>query len=518
MSEGGNPSELPKGWVQVRLDEIAEVRLGRQRSPKNHSGTQMRPYLRAANVDWNGLKLDDVKEMNFTDDEVAVYGLKKGDILLSEASGSASEVGKPAIWNDEIADCCFQNTLIRVRSYGVDPGYLLHFLRSEAIRGAFVKHSRGVGIHHLGAARLAAWQVPVPPLEEQRRIVSAVEEYLTQLARAESVARAGLQKLTAYAGQLLRHACDGRLIGLTAAEEQVQPTPADCIDGDLPRLPGGWAWARLEEIADVVGGITKDSKRQSDPKLVEVPYLRVANVQRGRLDLSNVSSIRATPDKIAALSLRPGDVLLNEGGDRDKLGRGWIWEGQIDNCIHQNHVFRARVRDEVVDPKIIAWHANSFGRRWFEVNGKQSVNLASISLKKIRQFPVPVPPSDVQEEIVKETERRLSVIEKTEAAIRSVLGRVAIVRRSLLAEAFAGRLVPQDPADEPAEALLDRIRAEREAAGVTKSRRRSPRRAPAQRKRTPGTASTLEAPPPPRADAPALATATQPTLDLEISS
>jgi type I restriction enzyme S subunit len=164
----------------------------------------------------------------------------------------------------------------------------------------------------------------------------------------------------------------------------------------------------LGEIADVVGGVTKDSKLQSRPDLVEVPYLRVANVQRGRIDLTNVATIRVSALKAAQLELRPGDVLLNEGGDRDKLGRGWVWHGQMPGCIHQNHVFRARIRSDVLEPRLLAWYANEVGHRWFELNGKQSVNLASISLSKIRTFPVPIPPTAEQSRIVDFLEDHLS--------------------------------------------------------------------------------------------------------------
>lgn len=143
-------SDLPSGWTMARLTEIAEVRLGRQRSPKNHHGDQMRPYLRAANVTWNGLDLSDVNAMNFTDSEMDVYGLKPGDLVLSEASGSAGEVGKPALWSGEIPDCAFQNTLIRVRPREIEPRYLLHYFRAQALLGRFVPESRGVGINHLG--------------------------------------------------------------------------------------------------------------------------------------------------------------------------------------------------------------------------------------------------------------------------------------------------------------------------------------------------------------------------------
>src|SRR4051812_30608673 len=121
---------LPAGWARARLDEVAEVRLGRQRSPKNHVGDHMRPYLRAANLTWHGIDTTDVKSMNFTDDEVAVYRLQPGDILLSEASGSASEVGKPGVWRGQlVGDICLQNTLLRVRpEAGVDSDYVCYRL------------------------------------------------------------------------------------------------------------------------------------------------------------------------------------------------------------------------------------------------------------------------------------------------------------------------------------------------------------------------------------------------------
>ena len=132
-------------WQKVPLSEIAEVRLGRQRSPQRAVGPNMRPYMRAANVTWQGISLHDVKEMDFTPDEFETYALRRGDLLLSEASGSASEVGKPAIWNDEVQDCCLQNTLIRVRApEPLVPFLHLHFYK-DALTGAFARAARGVG-------------------------------------------------------------------------------------------------------------------------------------------------------------------------------------------------------------------------------------------------------------------------------------------------------------------------------------------------------------------------------------
>jgi type I restriction enzyme S subunit len=153
-----------------------------------------------------------------------------------------------------------------------------------------------------------------------------------------------------------------------------------------------------------------------------------------------VTSIRVSKEKAAALRLRPGDVLLNEGGDRDKLGRGWVWEGQLDDCIHQNHVFRARVRGDEMDPYLLSWAANSIGGPWCERNGRQSVNLASISLTRIRLLPVPVPPREAQPAIRARIESVVEASSRLNVAIRAGEQRSAGLRRALLDAAFSGRL------------------------------------------------------------------------------
>lgn len=211
----------------------------------------------------------------------------------------------------------------------------------------------------------------------------------------------------------------------------------------MPPLPAGWSWQRLDDIAEVVGGVTKDTKKQANPDYVEVPYLRVANVQRGSLKLDDVTSIRVAPKKAAALALQPGDVLLNEGGDRDKLARGWVWEGQIDGCIHQNHVFRARLRGHV-DPYFLSWTANTIGGRWAERNGKQSVNLASISLSMIRKMPVIVPPMQVSLEIIADLHEQLAAVTRLTEPLNAALQRSQTLRRALLTAAFAGKLAGRD--------------------------------------------------------------------------
>lgn len=442
-------NDLPTGWAWARLQDVAEVRLGRQRSPKNHVGPSMTPYLRAANVGWEGPLLDDVKEMNFTPAEREIYQLMPGDVLLSEASGSIGEVGKPILWKGQIPGACFQNTLIRVRSVGaVDPRFLVHRLRMEAMLGRWADGvARGVGIHHLGSTRVADWKFALPPLAEQVRIVPELERRLSHVDAAIRSLQFCTRRLASS-----RH---------VIAHSLVLPNCGAPGSDGLPPLPDGWSWTKLGEVATVAGGVTKDAKKESDPNFVNVPYLRVANVQRGRLDLENVATIRVSADKAKDLRLEPGDVLFTEGGDRDKLGRGWVWEGHIPDCIHQNHVFRARLREPRLHPKFVSWVGNTFGQKWFEAAGKQTTNLASVSKKTLESFPVPLPPAGAAAEIVKEIDRRLSLIEAAEAIVAANLVKAARLRASLLVAAFSGQLVPQDAGEESATVLLERIKASR---------------------------------------------------------
>lgn len=208
----------------------------------------------------------------------------------------------------------------------------------------------------------------------------------------------------------------------------------------LPCLPQGWAWTTLEAIADIVGGVTKDKKKDSLPGVREVPYLRVANVQRGFIDLTEIKTIKVSPEDISALALRDGDVLFTEGGDRDKLGRGWIWRGQLPECIHQNHIFRARLLLPGIQPAFVSHHGNFFGRAWFTRAGKQTTNLASINLGILKRFPVPLPPLPEQHRIVEKIEELFSDLDAGVASLERAKANLKRYRASVLKSAVEGRL------------------------------------------------------------------------------
>jgi type I restriction enzyme, S subunit len=194
------------------LGDVTEIRLGRQRSPKNHSGTYMRPYLRAANITWGGLDLRDVKQMNFVPAELSTYALRRGDVLVSEASGSASEVGKPAIWDESIPNCCFQNTLLRLRSSQLTPGYLYFVLLALARSGTFSRASKGVGIHHLSKAGLAAQEVEVPSIAVQEAIVRKIYAEQVHIGEMTEVVEAQRRRAHRLRSSILAAAFSGKLV------------------------------------------------------------------------------------------------------------------------------------------------------------------------------------------------------------------------------------------------------------------------------------------------------------------
>jgi len=463
------PFTIAPSWVWTTIGAIADTSLGKMLDRAKSSGQNLKPYLRNINVQWGHIDESDILVMDIPPDQEDRYRVEAGDLLVCEGG----EIGRCAIWRGGTDYMAFQKALHRVRPLGgIDPRYLQYLLEYLSGRGILARYATGSTIKHLPQEQLRQVPVPLPPLAEQHRIVSALEGHLSRLTSATAQLRAVERRLGRFHDQIMQLASTGGFVSRNIEECDLKRLPNVGVqDGELPATPPGWIWRRLGEIADIVGGVAKDSKRQSDPSFVEVPYLRVANVQRGRLDLDDVARIRVPVKKAEQLRLQRGDVLLNEGGDRDKLGRGWIWEDQIPGCIHQNHVFRVRLHEGTLHPKLLAWHANGFGRRWFQANGLQSVNLASISLGKMKLFPVPVPPLEQQAELVATAEKYLSLLDKLASAVAEARHKAKHLRASLLAEAFAGRLVPQDPNDEPASELLARIRAERAAAVPSKRAR-----------------------------------------------
>lgn len=495
----------PLNWSLVALEEIsADVSPGFASGKHNSDGTGI-PHLRPMNVDRDGqIDLNVVKSVA----ESNGIELLPGDVLFNNTN-SAELVGKTAVVSARETGFAFSNHMTRIRpECGVNPSFVarqLHFLwMAGYMKNQCTNHVNQASI----SSKTLAKTIPflLPPAAEQTRIVAKLEELLSDLDAGVAELKAAQKKLAQYRQSLLKAAVEGALTTEWRAAQRQQhtssetgaellarilqerrarwevkqlakfaeqgktppkdwqkkyPEPVQPDTSDLPELPEGWVWASLDMLGDIASGVAKGSKIGAGIEVREVPYLRVANVQRGFLDLSEVKKILATERDIAELTLKAGDVLFNEGGDRDKLGRGWVWRDEIANCIHQNHVFRMRPYLPEILPELISHHGNTFGKTWFQHAGKQTTNLASINMTMLRMFPVPVGPADEQRELLFELELQLEQIDQQEQAVELALKQSAAQRQNILRAAFAGELVPQDPNDEPASLLLERIRAER---------------------------------------------------------
>lgn len=362
--------------------------------------------------------------------------------------------------------------------------------------------------------QLKSYPLPLPPLPEQRRIVAAIEEQFARLDAGVAALERARKGLKRYRASVLKAAVEGRLteewrkgkpdaesgsallerilrerrakweeaqLARYAAKEQNPPKnwrtkykePAAPDTADLPELPEGWAWTSTEQLGVVIGGLTKNQKRASYP--TKLPYLSVANVYANQLRIDQVGEIGVKEEELSRALLEDGDLLVVEGnGSPDQIGRVAVWNGSIAPCVHQNHLIKVRFSFKQLAEYTLYWLLSTVGREYIRRVASSTSGLYTLSITKVQALPVPLPPLAEQEEIVAEVERRLSVIEEVEAGVEADLKRAARLRQSILKRAFAGKLVPQDPSDEPASVLLERIRKERERAAARKPKRGKP--------------------------------------------
>jgi type I restriction enzyme S subunit len=370
----------------------------------------MRPYLRAANVGWSGLLLGDVKEMNFTDEEMSLYRLAPDDILLSEASGSPDEVGKSAIWSDQISDCAFQNTLLRVRSRGPVPRYLLHFFRHLALSRAFAQRSRGVGIHHIGRAALASWPVPLPPLADQQRIVEILEDHLSCLDRA-------LESLEQVRTRFTKMIAVG-----VESDARIRTAPRRSL-GEILAEP----LSNGRSVKDATHGF---------------PVLRLTALRNSRIDLSQRKIGAWSAREAERFLVHAGDFFVARGnGSLKRVGRGGLVVDDPDGVAYPDTLIRVRSDCAAVDPAYLAivWDSREI-RQQIEGRARTTAGIYKINQRDLEGVTLPVPTLEEQVAVVESTTARRSEISHISIAVESARVRAGALRQSLLDSAFSGRL------------------------------------------------------------------------------
>ena len=344
-------------------------------------------------------------------DELHCTFLRKGDILIARLG---DPLCKACVFPlDGLYITAVDVAILRIGSDVVNPKYLIYLLNSPWFKDQVKQYESGTTRKRISRKNLDRIEMIFPPLPEQERIVSRIEELFSQLD-------AGVETLKKTKAQL-------------AVYRQAAITEAFSVENNTPNVC-------LSDIAQIIGGITK-GRDLSGTETIELPYLRVANVQNGYLDLSEIKTIKLRVDEKERYLLKLGDVLYTEGGDRDKLGRGTVWRGEIKDCVHQNHVFKARVDQSKAIPEYVAfWSMSTPARNYFYQKGKQSVNLASINKTVLAALTLPLPALEKQREIINHIESRLSVCDSIEQTVDTALQQAEAVRQSILTQAFGGAL------------------------------------------------------------------------------
>lgn len=463
-------TQLPKGWALATVGEVSEPPQYGWTTKASESG-QVK-FLRTTDITKGPIQWDTVPFCSESPGDLSKFQLTEGDIVVSRAGSvgaSALIVGEPPL-------AAFASYLIRFRpSRSFDERYLAFFLHSPAYWQEIADSAAGIALQNVNAKKLAAIALPVAPLAEQERIVTAIEEAFSKLDAGEAGLRTVRQLLKRMRDAILTAAVTGRLV-----PQDPTDTPAAKLLADLgvhrveeADLPNGWAFAELGDLLDDIEAGKSFATQGRPAQAGEVGVIKVSAMTWGEFRPAENKAL--PPD--AAIDerwlIRAGDLLLSRANTADYVGACVLVQRDHDDLILSDKSLRLRTAAGVDRRWLLYALRSRPAREQIErlaTGTKESMR--NISQAKLRSLRVSLPSPEEQIRIADEVERQFSFVDACERAVDVGLARAAGLRRSVLKAAFEGRLLPQDPSDEPASVLLDRIRAERAAQPVAKRRAR----------------------------------------------
>ena len=384
----------------ARLGDLYQITSGGTPSRKHLD------YYQDGTIPW--VKTGDLKEkyLRATDEKITEIGLKNSsariypkDTVLIAMYGAT--IGASSILKIEAATN--QACAAFVKRDDVIPEYLYAFLESQQSR--FIEDAVGGAQPNISAGYLKQIDMPLIPVEEQRRIAALLDKVSDLIAKR----RAQLDKLD-----------------LLVKSRFVE------MFGDPVLNPMKWPEQSLENMADIVSGITKGRKTK-EIELMEVPYMAVSNVKDGYIDWTTVKTILATKSEIEQYRLLPDDVLMTEGGDPDKLGRGAIIRQPLENCIHQNHIFRVRLDESVLLPSYFAeFLQHQKAKQYFLKCAKQTTGIASINMRQLKGLPILVPSQEIQLKFANFVRR----VDQSKLTIQQSLDKLKVLKKALMQQYF----------------------------------------------------------------------------------
>ena len=351
--------------------------------------------------------------------------MRKGDLLITI---TGANVGKVAVVEQDLPEAYVSQSvcLVRLKDPNLATFLQLQLIARRGEKSSLEAMAYGLGRPVLNLQNVRAVEVTIAPPREQERIVAEIEKQFSRLDEAVANLERVKANLKRYKAAVLKAAVEGELIdGAEYAE---------------------WRNTQISDVAKIISGLTKNPKRAELPR--KLPYLRVANVYANELRLDEVETIGVADSEVDKLLVRRGDLLVVEGnGSADQIGRVALWDGSIPNCVHQNHLIKVRLGEDVMPEWALAWLLSPGGRREIEQVSSSTSGLHTLSTGKVGRLPLPVPPIAAQHRIVAEVERRLSIVREVEADIDSNLKRAEALRQAVLSIAFSvGALMPRHSA------------------------------------------------------------------------
>jgi len=422
-------NSVPTGWASDRLKDVAAIN-----AVALSAGTDPDyefDYLEISNVNYHGVvDPNAIEHLRFEDaPSRARRRVAAGSTVISSVRPNLQAVaffpGAPTHFV-----CSTGFNVVEPQPSRLSPQFAYYHLISENARQYFEAAATGVGYPAVGDKEFNAIVVPLPPLPEQQRIAAYLDASCAAIDAAVAAKRRQLETLDALRKSIIQRAVT-RGISVHVALESTG-------NAWMEQIPRGWKLVCLKRIAEIQGGLTLG--KQYEGPLIERPYLRVGNVQDGHLDLADVSVIELPASVAAGVELRPDDVLMTEGGDLDKLGRGHLWKGEIPGCLHQNHIFAVRCFPHKLKPLFLGYVTTAkYGRDYFEATGKKTTNLACTNATKVGEFPIPLPPLTEQEAICAHLDEKLAEVKCIVTGIENQIATLTAYRKSLIHECVTGQ-------------------------------------------------------------------------------
>lgn len=359
--------------------------------------------------------------------EIGYQGVEPGDLVVHGMDGFAGAIG--------VSDSRGKATpVLNVMDSKENKRYLMYYLRAAAYKDVFMSLSTGIRVRScdLRWNKLSVFPFLIPDISEQDSIVTYIDSQIKGVDDIISKAKASIEEYKSWKASIIYKAVTKGL----DPNVEMKDSGVEWI-GEIPK---SWHITKIRNFVSIRSGITLGKQYPAGTPLISRSYLRVANVKAEYLDLNDVAAIMVTKEEAEKYALSPGELLMTEGGDRDKLGRGTIWNGEIPECLHQNHVFAVRVNEKHMLTEYLSYlTASPVGRVYFNITAKKTTNLASTNLTTILQFTVPVPSLEEQRKIVEMLNQKCTSINEITDEKQKLIDDLESYKKSLIFEVVTGK-------------------------------------------------------------------------------